>query len=108
MFLERCAAMLNMKGRERRVRNEPVHFPFSKLSSKYHCSLRYGRGHRAVMCSRLIQITDKPNSGSLDDRRALKRMVDSEVVDANSDRYCIHPRILAVMADSKASLLVGL
>jgi len=35
-------------------------------------------------------------------RRALKRMVDSEVVDANGDRYCIHPRILAVMADSKA------
>ena len=35
-------------------------------------------------------------------RRALKRMVDSEVIDANGDRYCIHPRILAVMADGNA------
>jgi hypothetical protein len=30
-------------------------------------------------------------------RRNLKRMVDSEVVVANGDRYCIHPRILAIM-----------
>ena len=35
-------------------------------------------------------------------RRALKRMVDSEVIDSNGGRYCIHRRILAVMADSKA------
>jgi hypothetical protein len=35
-------------------------------------------------------------------RRALKRMVDNEVIDANGDRYCIHPRILATMADGKA------
>ena len=32
-------------------------------------------------------------------RHALKRMVDNEVVVANGDRYCIHPRI---MADGKA------
>jgi hypothetical protein len=32
-------------------------------------------------------------------RRNLKRMVDSEVVVANGDRYCIHPKILAVMAE---------
>ena len=35
-------------------------------------------------------------------RRALKRMVDSEVIDANGDSYCIHPRILAAMADRRA------
>ena len=35
-------------------------------------------------------------------RRNLKRMVDNEVVAANGDRYCIHPRILAIMADGKA------
>ena len=35
-------------------------------------------------------------------RRNLKRMVDSEVVVASGDRYCIHPRILAIMADDKA------
>ena len=35
-------------------------------------------------------------------RRALKRMVDNEVIDANGDHYCIHPRILATMADGKA------
>jgi len=35
-------------------------------------------------------------------RRALKRMVDNEVVDANGDTYCIHPKILAIMADGKA------
>ena len=35
-------------------------------------------------------------------RRALKRMVDNEVIDANGDRYCIHPRIVATMADGKA------
>ena len=35
-------------------------------------------------------------------RHNLKRMVDNEVVVANSDRYCIHLRILAVMADGKA------
>jgi hypothetical protein len=35
-------------------------------------------------------------------RRALKRMVDNEVIDANGDRYCIHPRILVTMADGKA------
>jgi hypothetical protein len=34
-------------------------------------------------------------------RRNLKRMVDNEVVVANGDRYCIHPKILAVMADGK-------
>jgi len=33
-------------------------------------------------------------------RRNLKRMVDSEVVVANGDRYCIHPRILAIMVDA--------
>ena len=32
-------------------------------------------------------------------RRNLKRMVDNEVVVANGDCYCIHPRILAIMAD---------
>ncbi len=32
-------------------------------------------------------------------RRNLKRMVDNEVVVANGGRYCIHPRILAIMAD---------
>ena len=35
-------------------------------------------------------------------RHALKRMVDNEVVVANIDGYCIHPRILAIMADGKA------
>jgi hypothetical protein len=35
-------------------------------------------------------------------RRALKRMVDNEVVVAIGGRYCIHPRILAIMADDKA------
>ena len=35
-------------------------------------------------------------------RRNLKRMVDNEVVVTNGDRYCIHPRILAIMADGKA------
>jgi len=35
-------------------------------------------------------------------RHALKRMVDNEVVVANGDRFCIHPRILAIMADGKA------
>ena len=35
-------------------------------------------------------------------RRNLKRMVDNEVVVTNGDRYCINPRILAVMADGKA------
>ena len=34
-------------------------------------------------------------------RRNLKRLVDGEVVVANRDRYSIHPRILAIMADSK-------
>jgi hypothetical protein len=28
-------------------------------------------------------------------RRALKRMVDFEVIDANGGRYCIHPRFLS-------------
>ena len=36
-------------------------------------------------------------------RHALKRMVDNEVVVANGDRYCIHPRILAIVADGKAT-----
>jgi hypothetical protein len=31
--------------------------------------------------------------------RKLKRMVDNEIVVANGDRYCIHSRILAIMAD---------
>ena len=34
-------------------------------------------------------------------RRNLKRMVDNEVVVANDDRYRIHQRILAIMADGK-------
>jgi len=34
-------------------------------------------------------------------RRNLKRMVDNEVGVANGDRYCIHPRILAIMVDGK-------
>jgi hypothetical protein len=34
-------------------------------------------------------------------RRNLKRLVDGEVVVANCDRYSIHPRILAIMADGK-------
>jgi len=34
-------------------------------------------------------------------RRNLKRMVDNEVVVAYGDRYCIHPKILAIMADGK-------
>jgi hypothetical protein len=28
-------------------------------------------------------------------------MVGDEVVVANGDRYCIHPKILAIMADGK-------
>ena len=32
---------------------------------------------------------------------ATKRMVDNEVVVAYGDRYCIHPKILAIMADGK-------
>ena len=35
-------------------------------------------------------------------RRALKRMVNNEVVDAKGDRYRIHPRLLAAMADRRA------
>src|SRR5262245_875193 len=32
-------------------------------------------------------------------RRNLKRMVDNEVIVANGDRYGIHPKILAIMAE---------
>jgi hypothetical protein len=40
-------------------------------------------------------------------RRNLKRLVDGEVVVANGNRYWIHPRILAIMADGKACDSLG-